>query len=102
MQPIVRIVLAILAGVFVGSTIMNIIQSYSPYQPPAGVTYTSGTLPYLEWVRSLTDHAWYIILGSLLLACLIGGFVTQIISPKAKFPPPLITVFALSFYQIVQ
>lgn len=102
MHPILRIFLAILAGVFTGSTVINLIQSYSPYQPPPGVTYTSGALPYLEWVRSLPDQAWLIILGSLLSGCLLGGFVTQKFSPKARFPPPLITGFALLFYQIVQ
>lgn len=102
MPPIVRIILSIVAGVVAGSLMMNLIQHFSPYQPPPGVTYTQGTLPYLEWVRSLSDRAWMILLASMFAGSLTGGFVTEKFSPPARFPPPLITGFCILFYQIVQ
>lgn len=101
MHPTIRAILAILAGVFIGVALMNGIQSFSPFQPPSGVTYTSGDPPYLQWVRSLPDKAWMIILTSMLAGSLFGGFVTNKITPPANFPP-LITGFVVLFFGIVK
>lgn len=101
MHPTLRAIIAIVAGVIAGVSLMNGIQSFSPYQPPPGVSYTGGETSYLLWVRNLTDSAWMIIIGSMLAGSLVGAFVTNKITPPANFPP-LITGFTVLFFGIVQ
>ena len=100
MHPSLRILLAVLAGVIVGATMMNVIESYSPYQPPDGATYTNGGWPYLTWVQKLPAYGWRIILGSLLSASLVGGFIAKKIAPLGLFPVSPVTGFALLFVPV--
>ena len=101
MHPTINKIIAVIAGVAIGVMLMNAIQTFSPFQPPPGVDYTSGDPPYLQWVRALPDKAWMIVLGSMLAGSLLGGFVTNKITPPANFPP-LITGFVILFFGIVR
>ena len=101
MNASIRNIVAVLAGVTAGVILMNSIESFSPYQPPPGITYTSGEPPYLQWVRDLPTNAWVIILGSMLAASLVGGLVTNIVTPRAVYPP-LVTGFVILFFAIVK
>jgi uncharacterized protein YneF (UPF0154 family) len=102
LPPIARIILSILAGVIAGVVLINIIDTFSPWQPPPGADYTSGTPPYQQWVQSLPNSAFVLILVSLLAGSILGGFVTGKLSPRAKFPPQLVTGFTILFYVIVK
>lgn len=101
MNPLVRAVLGILAGIAAGVVVMNIIQGFSPYQPPQGLDYTSGDKAYSKWVREMPDAAWQYILASLLAGAFVSGFVTNKIAPPNNYPP-LIAGFAILFFGIVQ
>lgn len=101
MHPAFRNIIAVVASVTVGVILMNTIQSFSPYQPPPGTNYTKGDLPYLLWVRSLTDSAWMIIIASMFAGSLIGGFLTNKITKPTNFPP-LVTGFVILFFGIVR
>ena len=101
MNPFIRAILGIIAGVIAGVVVMNTIQIFSPYHPPAGVTYSSGGKEYLEWVRNMPDIAWKFILASLLAGAFVSGFVTAKIAPHNPFPP-LIAGFTILFFGIVE
>lgn len=102
LPPVVRIAVSVAVGVFAGAALMNLILHLSPYQPPAGESYSSGSQVYIDWIRSLPLQAWYIILGAMLAGSILAGFIAQKLSPRSNFPPPLIAGFCILFYGIVQ
>ena len=101
MNPFIRTVLAILAGMIAGILVMNVIQGSSPYHPPPGVDYTSGDKAYSQWVRDMPSAAWQYIVASLLAGAFVSGFVTNKIAPPNNYPP-LIAGFVILFFGIVQ
>ncbi|MEI6411200.1 MAG: hypothetical protein WCR52_17560 [Bacteroidota bacterium] len=100
--PFIRIVIAVVVAALTGGLLMNLILDFSPFQPPPGVTYSSGSPEYIEWVRSLSVHGWQTILCSMLAGSFLAGFLVNKLSPPANFPPALIAGFCILFYGIVQ
>ncbi|MBU6340627.1 MAG: hypothetical protein KGS48_03955 [Bacteroidetes bacterium] len=102
LPAVARATVAVAVGAVLGVTVYRINLAYAPFQPPVGVTYWDGSLAYLEWVRTLSTNNWYTILAGLLAGSFFGGALTQILTAKVNFPPPVITGFCVLFYGIVQ
>lgn len=100
MNPAFRTIFAISAGVATGLILISLGQALSPYQPSGGIDYNN-PVAYSEWIKSLPDAAFGILLVTYLIACLTGGFVTVWLSPPVSFPPSFATGFILLFYNIV-
>lgn len=98
----IRVVIAIIISVYAGGILMNLILGFAPYQPPPGVTYSSGSQEYIDWIRGLPVRAWQTILGAMIAGSLLAGFLVNKLSPPANFPPSLIAGFCILFYGIVQ
>lgn len=99
MSPALRTVLAVIAGVAVGVILIMAGEALSPYQPAAGVDYTNSG-PYSEWLQSLPDRAFGIMLATFLTASFTGGFVTAWLTPPTSFPPAFATGFILLLYTV--
>ncbi|MBV6439281.1 MAG: hypothetical protein EPGJADBJ_00920 [Saprospiraceae bacterium] len=99
MNPTVRAFLAVFAGVATGIILIIAGRALSPYQPAVGNDLSN--LPaYTEWLRSLPDQAFGILLAIYLIACLAGGFVTVWMAPPLSFPPSFATGFILLLYNV--
>ncbi|GAB4493386.1 MAG: hypothetical protein OHK0019_17260 [Saprospiraceae bacterium] len=99
MDPTVRGFLAVFAGIATGVLLINVGQAFSPYQPPAGAGFDNLTA-YTDWLKTLPDTAFGILLAIYLTACLAGGFVTGWIAPPISFPPAFATGFVLLLYNV--
>ncbi len=101
MPSVVRVALALIAGIAAGVLTMVFIQRFLPFQPPSGVDYASGK-PFNNWVGSLPLWAFQVMLAVFLVGAMAGGFVTRLVAPgAADFPLELIVGFILLFYSIV-
>lgn len=99
MDATLRAFLAVFAGIAAGVVVIKIGQAASPYQPPAGADFDNLTA-YSDWLRSLPDAAFRILLAIYLGACLVGGFVTGWMAPPMSFPPFFATGFVLLLYSV--
>jgi hypothetical protein len=87
-------------GIAVGVYLINLIQSFSPYQAPAGVDYTSG--PKMNaWVGSLPDKAHAHALMAFIIGSFFAGFVTNYLAKDSKYRPAVITGYCLLLYSVV-
>jgi MFS family permease len=94
MNPKLRIILAVLAGLVVGSILIALVQLFSPYQPPADLDMNDKT-KLAEWVKTLPLSAFFIVLLSYFLGSVAGGWLTNLIAAPAKYRPALVTGFGL-------
>lgn len=92
--------LAVCAGVSTGLILISIGHAFSPYQPVGGLDYSNPSA-YTDWIRTLPDEGFGVMLVIFVIATFIGGFVTGWITPPMSFPPSFITGFTLLFYNIV-
>jgi hypothetical protein len=92
--------LSVPLGISAGVYLMSLVQSFSPFQPPAGVDYTSGG-PMIKFMQTMPDKGHAYALLSFVLAGFVGGFVTNFMANKTKYRPAPITGFCLLFYAVV-
>jgi predicted MFS family arabinose efflux permease len=92
--------LSVPVGIYVGVFLMNLIQSFSPYQAPQGVDYTSGK-PMIVWMEKMPDKGHAYALLSFVVGCFVAGFVSNYMARNSKYRPALITGFCLLFYAVV-
>jgi uncharacterized membrane protein YwzB len=92
--------ISIPTGIAVGVFLINLVQSFSPYQPPEGVDYTSGS-KMNAWVGSLPDKAHSHMLLAFILGSFVAGFVTNYLAKNSKYRPAIITGYCLLLYSVV-
>lgn len=94
MNPKIRVILAVIAGIVAGSIIIFIVQMASPHQPPADLDITDKT-KFAEWVNSLPMSAFLIVLLSYFLGSVAGGWVANKIAAPTYYRPALVAGFGL-------
>lgn len=93
--PQIRAILSVLTGIALGFSVMLLIQSLSPYQPPAGVSIETGA-GFNRWVSSLPTDGYLSFLWSFLAGGFVGGAITGFIARKTRYViAPLVTGFVL-------
>ena len=94
MNPRIRSILAVVAGILVGAIVIFLIQLFSPYQPPAELDFNDKT-KVADWIKTLPTSALAIVLLAYFLGSVAGGWVTNLVAKPTRFRPALVTGFGL-------
>jgi hypothetical protein len=92
--------ISIPTGIAIGVFLINLVQSFSPFQPPQGVDYTSGS-KMIAWVGTLPDKAHSYMLLAFVLGSFVAGFVTNFLAKNSKYRPAVITGYCILLYSVV-
>lgn len=94
MNPKLRALLSILAGIVVGTIVMYWLEMLSPYQLPPGMN-ENDPASLSAWVATLPLSAFVIILLAYFLGSVAGAWVTNKIAAPTHYRPALIVGFGL-------
>ncbi len=100
MNPKLRVILAVVAGLVAGAIIIALIQMFSPYQPPADLD-VNDKAKLAEWVKTLPLSAFFIVLLSYFLGAVLGGWLTNLIALPTRYRPALVTGFGLFVFGVM-
>lgn len=100
MNPKLRVILAILAGIVVGTIVMYWLEMISPYQLPPGMN-ENDPASLSAWVATLPISAFAIILLAYFLGSVTGGWVTNKIAASTPYRPALIVGFGLFVFGLM-
>lgn len=100
MNPKLRIILAVVAGLVFGFVVIFLIELFSPYQPPADLDINDKA-KFGEWVKTLPLSAFFILLLAYFLGSVAGGWLTNLIALPTKYRPALVTGFGLFVFGVM-
>ncbi|MCB9308248.1 MAG: hypothetical protein H6565_16755 [Lewinellaceae bacterium] len=92
MNPKVRTVLAVVAGIVVGGIVISAVEMFSPHHPPADLDFNDKD-KVAEWIRSLPSSAFTIALLACFLGAVAAGWVANTIANAHR--PALVAGFGL-------
>ncbi len=100
MHPTLRAILSVVGGVLTGGLVVTGIQSLSPHQAPPELRPNVNLSGFTEWVKNLPNEAYYWVLASYIVGCLIAGIATHLIgrpsgSRLAWFTGLVLVVFSV-------
>lgn len=94
MNPRIRSIFAVVAGILVGAVVIFLIQLFSPYQPPTELDFDDKT-KVADWIKKLPTSAFAIALLAYFLGSVAGGWITNLVAGPTRFRPALVTGFGL-------
>ncbi|HNE27709.1 MAG TPA: hypothetical protein PKL15_16685 [Saprospiraceae bacterium] len=100
MNPKLRAVLAVVAGIVVASVVSVAVKIYSRYEPPADMDFNDA-LQMKAWVESLPATTLYYVIAGYAFGAFVGGWLTNKLAQQTHYRPALVTGMALFFYSFV-
>jgi len=100
MNPKLRAVIAVVAGVVVASLVSVAVKIYMNYEPPADMDFND-SLQMKAWVESFPATTLYYIIAGYAFGAFVGGWLTNKLAQPTHYRPALVTGMALFFYSFV-
>lgn len=94
MNPKLRTIVAVVAGILAGAVVIFAVELFSPHQPPADLDLNDKE-KLGEWVKALPLSAYFILLLAYFLGSVTGGWVTNSIAGPLRYRPAMLTGFGL-------
>lgn len=94
MNPKLKAVLAVLAGILAGGLVIGLAEMVSPYEPPVG-TNINDAEKIGEWIKTLPASAFMFLLLSYFLGAAVGGWVANRLASTTHYRPALLVGFGL-------
>lgn len=94
MNPKLRAMLAIGAGIVAGAIVIGLVEMLSAHTPPPEIDLNNPT-QVGEWMKTLPTSAFAIILLAYFLGSAVGGWVTNRICAPTKYRPAIVVGFGL-------
>lgn len=94
MNPRLKSILAVVAGIVSGAVVISVVEMLSPYRPPEGLDFNDKA-KIAEWVQTLPVSAFGILLLGYFLGSVAGGWVTNRIASSTPYRPALVTGFGM-------
>lgn len=94
MNPKLRALFAVLAGILAGGLVIMLVEMLSPHTPPVGMNINDPA-KMSEWIATLPMSAFALLLLAYLLGSAVGGWVANQVAAKSHYRPALLVGFGL-------
>ncbi|MBC7776584.1 MAG: hypothetical protein H7246_14210 [Phycisphaerae bacterium] len=94
MNPKLRALFAVMAGILAGGLVIMLVEMLSSQTPPAGMNINDPA-KMSEWIATLPMSAFAILLLAYFLGSAVGGWVANRVAAPTHYRPALIVGFGL-------